>query len=83
VKHFSRRGIKRERCGDRIEGLGALDGGAKNRLMAQMDAIEVANGQNTGMEEKADSLVDRAPAVAAFDTCETPCSPETLSEASA
>ena len=51
VEHLSRRGIKREGCGDRTEGVGALDGGAKNRLMAQMDAIEVANGQHAGVAE--------------------------------
>src|SRR5437879_7836521 len=51
VKHFPWRRIKRESCGNRIEVVGALDGGAKNRLMAQMNAIEVANRQHAGVAE--------------------------------
>jgi hypothetical protein len=46
-EYFPRRWVKGKRGGDRMQSLRALDSGAKNRLMAQVDAIEVANGQHT------------------------------------
>src|SRR6266704_3918157 len=58
AKHFPRRRVKRKSRGDRTEGMGVFDGGAKDRLMAQMDAIEVADGQNTGV---AISCIARCP----------------------
>src|SRR6266850_6266648 len=42
-QHFPWGGIKREHRGDRIEGLRTLDRGAKNRLMAEMDTVEVTD----------------------------------------
>src|SRR6266478_1635163 len=52
AKHFARRGIKGENSGYGIEGTSALDGGAENRLMAQMDAIEVPDGKDTSVAKR-------------------------------
>ena len=49
AKHFARRGIKGESGGNSIQGMGAIDGGTKNCLMAKMDAIEVADGKDAGV----------------------------------
>src|SRR5882724_10572899 len=38
AEYFARRGIKRESGGNGIQSMGAFDGGAENRLVAQMDA---------------------------------------------
>lgn len=46
TKHFARRGIKGESCGDGVDGVSAFDSGAKDCLMAEVDAIEIADGEN-------------------------------------
>src|SRR6266404_275682 len=58
AEYFARRGIKRESGGNGIQGLSAFDGGAENRLVAQMDTIEVADGQDAGV---AISCIARGP----------------------
>jgi len=64
--------------------MGAFDGGAENRLVAQMDTIEVADGQDAGVAisciargpglrvEKADRRVDLESLTAICDCCGSP-----------
>src|SRR5690349_15683390 len=46
AKDFARGGVEGERGGDVVCLRGALHGGAENGLMAEVDAIEVADGEN-------------------------------------
>src|ERR1700674_130139 len=49
AENLPRRRVKRESRGDRMDLPGTLDGRAKNGLMTKVDAIEVADGQQTAV----------------------------------